>query len=124
MLKAVAGRKGGRQRAEQGRMDGAASRGVDGHTDVVKALLDANAQVDAQGPDGRTALMVAAENGHTGVVKALLDANAPVDAQDELGRRALDYAAWNGHTDVVELLEKRTTIKPRSWIMRNVRPLY
>ena len=36
-----------------------------GHTEVVKLLLEKEAQVDMQGKDGGSALMLASQNGHT-----------------------------------------------------------
>ena len=53
----------------------------DGHTEVVKLLLDKGAQVNMQGKDGGSALMIASQNGHTEVVKLLLDKGAQVDAE-------------------------------------------
>ena len=47
-----------------------------GHTDIVKALLDKGADVNARGNKGSTALMFAAYNGHTDIVKSLIDKGA------------------------------------------------
>ena len=52
----------------------AASRG---ETEKVKALLDAETDVEAKNNNGHTALMLAGLSGHTETVAALLEAGAP-----------------------------------------------
>jgi|ERR1039458_1717886 ankyrin repeat protein len=100
---------------------------ADGHTETVRALLAAGADVHAHedmallnaascghtktvevllahGADvhrDEYVLCVAASNGHTETVKALLAAGANVDAMDDL---ALCVAARYGHTDTVKVL--------------------
>jgi len=52
-----------------------------GHTEVVKALLDNNANVNVRRPaDDVTPLYIAAQKGHREVVKLLLDNKADVNA--------------------------------------------
>ena len=61
-----------------------------GHLDVVAALLERSADVDAREAltcvlstqDGERALHLAAQNGHTEVVAALLERNADVNAKE------------------------------------------
>ena len=61
--------------------------------------------VDAVDRDGRTALMIAAQNGHTDTVTALAGTHgANVDAVDRNGWTALMFAARNGHTATVNAL--------------------
>eukprot|EP00658_Telonema_sp_P-2_P076721 TRINITY_DN6775_c0_g1_i1.p2 TRINITY_DN6775_c0_g1~~TRINITY_DN6775_c0_g1_i1.p2 ORF type:complete len:105 (+),score=34.15 TRINITY_DN6775_c0_g1_i1:197-511(+) len=50
-----------------------------GHTEVVRELLGAGAEVDKAAENGATPLSFAAQNGHTEVVKELLGAGAEVD---------------------------------------------
>lgn len=69
-----------------------------GHTEVVRLLLNAGADVHA-GDD--FALREASENGHTEVVQLLLNAWADVHAKDDF---ALRYASALGHAEVVQLL--------------------
>ena len=57
----------------------------EGHTEVVKLLLDAKAEVNAQSSAGLTALTMVASRGHTEVVKLLLNAKAEVNDHDEYG---------------------------------------
>ncbi len=52
-----------------------------GNVNVVKSLLEHNAQVDMQDINGVQSLMLASHNGHIDVVKVLLEYNAQVDLQ-------------------------------------------
>ncbi len=61
-----------------------------GHADVVKALIEAKADVNARDVQNETALMMAAEMGHADVVKLLLAAKAEVNVKDESGKTAFD----------------------------------
>ncbi|KAJ5774047.1 hypothetical protein N7457_008943 [Penicillium paradoxum] len=73
-----------------------------GHTDVVRYLLDIGAEIAS--PKGASAPLVsAAEHGHFGIVKLLLERGADPD-KDIWGSTALSYAAKNGHVEIVELL--------------------
>lgn len=47
-----------------------------GYGDVVRALLDAKADVNAKTNDGRTGLIMASRNGHGDVVQLLKSAGA------------------------------------------------
>ena len=52
-----------------------------GHVDIVKLLLDSEADVNASRTDsGSTPLHAAAQNGHVDIVKLLLDNEADVNA--------------------------------------------
>ena len=67
-----------------------------GHLDVVRALLAANADVNATNAHGNTALMYASKgwnHSHLEVVQALLAAKADVNAKDADGDTALIYAS-------------------------------
>ena len=72
-----------------------------GDTTVIKKLLVMNANVDAKGYNGRTALMLSASHDHIYTVKALLKKGARIDAKDYDGWTALMYAAFNGYTSIV-----------------------
>uniref|UniRef100_A0A0G4HJE4 Uncharacterized protein n=1 Tax=Chromera velia CCMP2878 TaxID=1169474 RepID=A0A0G4HJE4_9ALVE len=77
---------------------------ANGHTEIVRLLVDARANVDLQHTNGTTALIQSSNKGHTDIVRLLLHANASVDMQDKAGYSALMWASTNGHTDVVRLL--------------------
>jgi hypothetical protein len=76
-----------------------------GYVDVVKVLLNANANIEAVDKHwGQTPLSWAAKNGHMEAVKLLLNANANIEAVDKWEETPLSWAAENGHVDVVKLL--------------------
>ena len=88
-----------------------------GHPEIVKLFLNKinRYSLDYQnGHDGRTALMIAAENGYTDIVKLLLKHGANVNVQNNhggikraiinYGRTALIIAVENDHTEIVKLL--------------------
>jgi ankyrin repeat protein len=84
-----------------------------GHTEVVLAILDADARlhphnpmVDARNALGQTALMVASEAGKLETVKALLERKADPNVKASNKLTALKAAQQNGHGDVVELLRQ------------------
>lgn len=82
-----------------------------GQANVVRRLLrQKDADMCCEGKDGRTALMLAAEEGHAKVVTLLLDhpgGSKTIDAQDKYGLTALALAARRGHEEVVEELLRR-----------------
>ena len=57
-----------------------------GHVPVVRALVEASADMNLTDNDGRTALMLAADWGHVEVVRLLVDAGADKDLADKDGR--------------------------------------
>ena len=62
-----------------------------GHSDVVRLLLEAGADKDAATEDGGRALLFAAENGHLDVVRLLVEAGADKDAVMPDGPTALGW---------------------------------
>jgi uncharacterized protein len=70
----------------------------------VKALIDANINVNAADRFRNTALIMASLNGHLDVVHALLGAKANVNAANVNGATALTVAALDGHADIVQAL--------------------
>lgn len=80
-----------------------------GRADLAAAsrALDAGARVDARGPGGEPALVLAAMTGEAGLVALLLDRGAAVDSAGEDGNTALMHAAVRGQSSVVELLLSR-----------------
>ena len=85
----------------------AAAGGTKGHLKVVESLLEADAEVDEEAPEERTALHIAAWGGHSEIVKALLDEDASIDEKAAGGWTPLHLAvhgATQGHLDSVLLL--------------------
>ena len=75
-----------------------------GHSEIVKLLLENKANPNVQSKSGWTALMGASKNGYSAIVKLLLEAKANPDAQDEYGWTALIWASEKGHSEIVKLL--------------------
>jgi len=76
-----------------------------GHTEIVKALLDAGAEVNRSHHEGGFPLLIASQDGHAEIVKALIAAGADVNQIDPAsGAFALLVAAEGGHTETVTAL--------------------
>ncbi|HUW83232.1 MAG TPA: ankyrin repeat domain-containing protein [Phycisphaerae bacterium] len=81
---------------------------ANGHTEIVKALLESKANVNVQRKtDSSTPLFVAAVYGHADIVKVLLEAAADVNAKVHAAgedHTPLSIATQRGHTEVIKLL--------------------
>ncbi|XRB15362.1 EF-hand domain-containing protein [Pseudoscourfieldia marina] len=75
-----------------------------GHAEIVSALLQAGADVNAKAKDGQTALVHAARKGDAEIVSALLQAGADVNAKAKDGQTALVHAARKGDAEIVSAL--------------------
>ncbi|CAN0103727.1 unnamed protein product [Scytosiphon promiscuus] len=65
----------------------------EGHLDVLKAMIEHGADVDAASPNGRTALIYAVSQNKVGAIDVLVGAGAKLAARDVVGRAALHHAA-------------------------------
>jgi ankyrin repeat protein len=70
----------------------------------VQALLDAGEDPNPFDDEGRTPLMLAAENGREDLVLALLDGGTDPILVDRVGETALAKAAAHGHARIAALL--------------------
>mmetsp|Transcript_9268 Transcript_9268/g.18636 ORF Transcript_9268/g.18636 Transcript_9268/m.18636 type:complete len:136 (-) Transcript_9268:428-835(-) len=80
-----------------------------GRVDVVKLLVDANANLDLVNEDGNSALHFAVLLGsvrhfYIEMVTVLVDAKANLDLVNEVGWSALHYAAAKGSVKMVTIL--------------------
>lgn len=78
----------------------------EGHTEIVRLLLQQDVDIDARAPNGMTALMAAARNGYAESVQLLMDEDADHEARTPQGQTAMDLAKAGKHTAVVEILGK------------------
>ncbi len=79
--------------------------GVLGEAEVIEALLDGGAKVDAVTPaEGQTALHGAAITGKEDAAKRLLDRGAARDKRNKAGKTPLDIAAGQKSNPVADLL--------------------
>jgi ankyrin repeat protein len=77
-----------------------------GRTEVIDSLTKYGASVYARMDDGRTPLMVAAENGHMDSVKLLIDIGAGRFSTDDNGHTAAEIATAAGHVDIAEVITR------------------
>lgn len=75
-----------------------------GHLDVIRLLLKHHAYIDAQSPNGTTALMMAAHYGTPQAVQLLLEAGADATLKNKLGLTAVDFAHKGGRRDSAEII--------------------
>ena len=75
-----------------------------GHADVLQALLDAGADIEAKNVEGRSALLVASIAGEAKSVKLLVEAGAGVCVTENNGLTCLTIASHFGHTETVRYL--------------------
>ena len=81
-----------------------------GHVEIVRLLVTANAMLDVRSREDNTALFIAAARGHAKIVSLLLEAGAAIDRRggnmgdgDDLDT-PLTRSAYEGHAAVVRLL--------------------
>jgi len=75
-----------------------------GDSEVVEALLDSGADINARDEQNQTALHQAANRGHTAVVKFLLERGADVNAKNLFGQTPLLAPVYRGSLDTVRAL--------------------
>lgn len=76
-----------------------------GHVEVVSYLCLARAEVlKARAADGRTGLMLAAQEGRLGVVELLAGLESQADLRDDRGNSAIHWACFGGSLPCVEKL--------------------
>ena len=82
-----------------------------GDIPMIELLLDNDAYIDAESPNGTTPLMMAAQYGTPSAVKALLDAGADPNLKNGLGLSAIDFANRVSRADVAEAIARQIKAK-------------
>ena len=77
-----------------------------GHFDVVRLLIEQNAEVDSRILKNSTPLRAAAFMGHLDIVRCLVEKGADVNARDNFNCTPLMVTCYNGHLDVASYLLK------------------
>jgi ankyrin repeat protein len=76
-----------------------------GHVAIIQMLLEENAYIDADSPNGTTALKKAALYGSPATVKLLLESGADPTVTNQLKLSALDFANRGNRKDAAEMIE-------------------
>lgn len=79
---------------------------TNGHTDVIRLLLEHHAFIDAQSPNGTTPLMMAASYGSPEAVKLLLESGADFTMRNQKQMTAMDFAKNAARPDAIDLLQQ------------------
>ena len=77
-----------------------------GHFDVVRLLIEQNAEVDSRTSKNSTPLIAAAFIGHLDIVRCLVENGADVNARNNFNSTPLMLTCHNGHLDVASYLVK------------------
>jgi ankyrin repeat protein len=75
---------------------------ANGHTDVIRLLLENGANINQKGKYGQNALILASENGQEAAVRMLIEAGACINNED--GTTPIQVASERGHKGIVEML--------------------
>ncbi|KXH34120.1 hypothetical protein CSIM01_07122 [Colletotrichum simmondsii] len=81
-----------------------------GHVEIVRLLLDRNADINAQNGAYGNALQTACYRGQLDIVQLLLERNADVNVEGGEFGTALQAASYNGRVDIVRLLLESNAI--------------
>ncbi len=74
---------------------------------IIKILIDNNANINAKEPDGTTPILAATSNNDIESINLLLDYDADVTAKNKLGYTPLLYSRVNNKYTLIELFVKK-----------------
>jgi ankyrin repeat protein len=74
--------------------------------EIISLLLERNAYIDAESPNGTTPLMMAAMYGSSAAVKLLLQEGADVKIKNQQGLTALEFAQRGNRPDAIQAIAK------------------
>ena len=77
-----------------------------GHFDVVRLLIEQNAEVDSRTSSNSTPLRSAAFDGRLDILSYLVESGADVNARNSYNSTPLIVTCWKGHQDVASYLVK------------------
>jgi len=75
-----------------------------GNAEVVKLLVDSDADVDMPDEIGQSPLMTASTHGHTAIAEMLIEGGASLEAATSVDNTALTIAVQRGHDKMTEFL--------------------
>lgn len=81
---------------------------------LIDLLIEKGADIDVQNADGKTSLMLAAQNGDEELIDYLLDYGADKNLKDKLGNTALNIAEASGSQKCVHLFKEHRPVKPNA----------
>ena len=79
---------------------------TNGHLAVIALLIESNAYIDAESPNGTTPLMMAAKYASSALVKQLLEEGADPALRNQLGLSAVDFANQAHRADVAKMIQR------------------
>ncbi|CAC5413452.1 unnamed protein product [Mytilus coruscus] len=85
-----------------------------GHEEVVKLLIDKEANANQSGHLGTTPTIAAIQNNHMNVVKVLIDSGADINKDDHNGMTPFLWACVLQREDIVNLIDKGANINETS----------
>ena len=95
----------------------AATSTAPGHIEIIKLLLEENAYIDAESPNGSTPLMMAAMYGTAEAAKLLMEEGADPTLKNEKGLTAIDFAQIAKRDDVAQAIGKTIRLKEPGFVL-------
>lgn len=82
----------------------------EGHTEIIRVLLDNGAKINSQQKFGRTALWYSAQQGELEAAKILINHGADLNIASHDGKTPFDVATELGNIEISKLLEKARAV--------------